>query len=131
MKIEVGKKYKTRNGKTVFINCLSKKGFFIGEMIEKDELVCMWFSDGKICGSATILNHWDLVSEVKEKLSITFEMDIPKVFEKIDARVIENACKKLTGGFKCNVLGTLLDTNWLLSELHHSEIKISLQDSNS
>lgn len=130
MKIEVGKKYKTKHGKTVVIHSVSRKGkdgkTVIGEVLDTLNLF-KWYHDGSY-SDISINTDWDLVSEANEKLIVTFEMDIPKVFQKIDTRVIENACKMLTGGFKCSIYGTPLDTNWLLSELHHSEIKISLSD---
>lgn len=95
MKIEVGKKYKTRNGNIVFIHCVSTKGFFIGETMEQNELACIWFSDGKLRSSATILNDWDLVSEVKEKLKVTFHMDMPEDFKGLTADEIETELRRI------------------------------------
>lgn len=94
MKIEVGKKYKTRNGKTVFIHCVSAKGFFIGEMM-KDGLVCVWFSDGRLNGSVLAFNDWDLVSEAKEKLKVNFHMDMPEDFKGLTADEIETELRKI------------------------------------
>lgn len=88
MKIKVGKKYKTRNGHIVFIHCLSKKSLFIGEMGDSGE-VGMWLPDGKSSSWVRGAECWDLVSEVKEKLKVTFCMDMPEEFKMLTADEIE------------------------------------------
>lgn len=96
MKIEVGKTYKTRNGNIVFIHSVSRKGegSIVGEIGVGSFVFRAWRSDG-VFPSVYVDNQWDLVSEVKEKLKVTFHMDMPEDFNGLTADEIETKLKKI------------------------------------
>lgn len=93
MKIEVGKKYKTRNGKTVFIHSVTRKNAnsIVGEFLQSSSF-CVWRPDG--CFEAGS-RDWDLVSEVKEKLKVTFVMETPEDFKGLTADEIETNLREI------------------------------------
>jgi hypothetical protein len=97
MKIEVGKKYKTRNGYIVFIHSVSRQGekSIVGEISCNNTLsLRLWKSDGSFESS----KEWDLVSEVKEKLKVTFHMDMPEDFKGLTADEIETELRNVFMG---------------------------------
>lgn len=94
MKIEVGKKYKTRNGYIVFIHSVSRQGekSIVGEIsFDNTPVLRLWKSDG----SFESAQGWDLVSEVKEKLKITFHMDMSENFKGLTADEIETELRRM------------------------------------
>lgn len=94
MKIEVGKKYKTRNGYIVFIHSVSRQGekSIVGEIsFSNTPVLRLWKSDG----SFESAQGWDLVSEVKEKLKVTFHMDMPEDFKGLTADEIETELRRM------------------------------------
>lgn len=96
MKIEVGKKYKTRNGKTVFIHSVTRKNTnsIVGEFLESSTF-CVWGPDGCFESGS---RDWDLVSEAKEKLKVTFHMDMPEDFKGLTADEIETELRNVFMG---------------------------------
>lgn len=99
MKIEVGKKYKARNGHIVFIHSVSRQGekSIVGEIVfsNNSTVLRLWKSDGSF---ESVSRDWDLVSEVKEKLKVTFHMDMPEDFKGLTADEIETELRNVFMG---------------------------------
>lgn len=99
MKIEVGKKYKTRNNKTVVIYSVSRQAkdgrTIVGELVDDPNSFITFFPNGRVW---TEDPQWDLVSEIKEKLKVTFHMDMPEDFKGLTADEIETELRKMFSG---------------------------------
>lgn len=120
MKIEVGKTYKTRNGNIVFIHSVSRKGegSIVGEIGVGSFVFRAWRSDG-VFPSVYVDNQWDLVSEVKEKLKVTFHMDMPEDFKGLTADEIKTKLKKIftNSRGKINILNPIAERGFACDDI--------------
>lgn len=97
MKIEVGKKYKTRNNRIVVIHSVSRQAkdgrTIVGELVDDPNGFITFFPNGRVWTEDP--HQWDLVSEIKEKLKVTFHMDMPEDFKGLTADEIETKLREV------------------------------------
>ena len=130
MKIQAGKKYVTVGGSKVFIHCKKKnpnKFPFIGEF--ENGTIVGFAEDGKYTAGG--YNHrFNITSECKEKLVVTFEVDRSEHLEDLEVEEIEGAIRSVIDNNYSYALsnGHSLTPTRLFNLLKNSDFKITLLD---